>query len=87
MVDAFPADETPTPTRILRMADMDLFGELKVLVARRLLLFHSAPAKWSPVVPSTQLSEMNSSPPSRTPGSTVAGRTHSTCTSGRLRRP
>ena len=29
--DSFPTDETPTPTRILKMADMDLFGELKVL--------------------------------------------------------
>ena len=29
MSDTFPADETPTPTRILKMADMDLFGELK----------------------------------------------------------
>jgi len=27
--DTFPTDDTPTPTRILRMADMDLFGELK----------------------------------------------------------
>ena len=31
--DSFPTDETPTPTRILKMADMDLFGELKVLWA------------------------------------------------------
>jgi len=29
MPETFPADETPTPTRILKMADMDLFGELK----------------------------------------------------------
>jgi len=27
--ESFPTDETPTPTRILKMADMDLFGELK----------------------------------------------------------
>ena len=30
ITEGFPADETPTPTRILKMADMDLFGELKV---------------------------------------------------------
>ena len=30
IAEGFPADETPTPTRILKMADMDLFGELKV---------------------------------------------------------
>lgn len=30
IAESFPTDETPTPTRILKMADMDLFGELKV---------------------------------------------------------
>jgi len=29
IAESFPTDETPTPTRILKMADMDLFGELK----------------------------------------------------------
>ena len=48
VVEAFPADETPTPTRILRMADMDLFGELKVLLARRLLLPQPSSAQHSP---------------------------------------
>lgn len=28
-IDSFPTDETPTPTKILRMADMDLFQDLK----------------------------------------------------------
>eukprot|EP00092_Neocalanus_flemingeri_P020974 GFUD01022725.1.p1 GENE.GFUD01022725.1~~GFUD01022725.1.p1 ORF type:complete len:553 (+),score=148.72 GFUD01022725.1:49-1659(+) len=28
-LETFPADETPTPTKILRMADMDLFQDLK----------------------------------------------------------
>ena len=28
-IETFPADETPTPTKILRMADMDLFQDLK----------------------------------------------------------
>ena len=32
IADSFPTDETPTPTRILKMADMDLFGELKVFL-------------------------------------------------------
>ena len=26
-IDTFPTDETPTPTKILRMADMELFQE------------------------------------------------------------
>lgn len=29
-IDSFPTDETPTPTKILRMADMDLFQEYKM---------------------------------------------------------
>ena len=28
-IETFPTDETPTPTKILRMADMDLFQDLK----------------------------------------------------------
>ena len=39
ITEGFPADETPTPTRILKMADMDLFGELKVQCHS--CLFHS----------------------------------------------
>ena len=71
--DAFPADETPTPTRILRMADMDLFGELKVL--KEAALVSLSPSK-----------VQHPTAACRTLGSTVAGRTHSTCTSGRLQR-
>ena len=28
-IETFPTDETPTPTKILRMADMELFQDLK----------------------------------------------------------